>query len=221
MNDIDKKPDYKGIYQYVCAGFNKTRLFYHGPFDETFYTLRVYESAKDIMKHVKCGKQEVLVACLLHDIGKTKLKHSLIIHKGQKREDSHKEWHKHARLGVPIARRFLKKAGHSEDFIDKVCYLIENHDTRDGTKKPVELQVVQDADLIADIGFAGFIRPFLYGTKFKRGVVGTINYIQTAAKRTEEQQLNLKISKIISEDKIKLEERLAKQIAKDTKTDLL
>jgi len=48
MNSIDKNPNYKQIYKFVKDKFNKTTYFKNGPFDETYYTLRVYESAKEI-----------------------------------------------------------------------------------------------------------------------------------------------------------------------------
>src|SRR4030042_821637 len=166
MNSIDKKPNYKKIYKFVKDKFDKTTHFKHGPFDETYYTLRVYESAKEIIEHLNKSvkKEQVLVACILHDIGKIKLKPSKMFSRHDVLENASEEWRKHAKLGVPIAKNFLKQIGHSDEFIKEVCYLIENHDLR-GEKlqvRSLELQMIQDADLIADIGFAGFIRPFLY-----------------------------------------------------------
>ncbi|MBW3018255.1 hypothetical protein KY325_03790, partial [Candidatus Woesearchaeota archaeon] len=65
MNKADKNPNYKKIYSIVKGMFDRTAHFKHGPFDETFFTLRVYESAKEIMRKLKkkCDKQTVLVAC--------------------------------------------------------------------------------------------------------------------------------------------------------------
>jgi hypothetical protein len=50
MNSIDKNPNYKKIYKFVKEKFDRTTHFKHGPFDETYYTLRVYESAKEIIE---------------------------------------------------------------------------------------------------------------------------------------------------------------------------
>lgn len=52
----------------------------------------------------------------------------------------------------------LKDLGHSNEFIEKVCYLIKNHDVHAVIKKTLELKVLQDADYIADTGLIGFAR---------------------------------------------------------------
>ena len=82
MNQIDKKPDYKQIYQIVKKKFNQTNHFYHGPFDETYFSLHVYETAKKLIKlsKKKCQKEQILVAALVHDIGKTKLNDQKVFH---------------------------------------------------------------------------------------------------------------------------------------------
>ncbi len=225
MNQKDKNPDYKHIYQFVCDEYNKTKHFAHGPFDETYFTLRVYETAKDLMKKLKqkVKRQQVLVASLLHDIGKTKLDDARLFGKGGALETAWEEWHRHAKLGVPIARDFLSKLGHSKEFIDEVCCLIEHHDLR-GDKmkdKPLELQVLQDADLLADIGFAGFIRSFLYSGKFARSVLSSIQFLKKEDRTREGQKLNLEISKKIAEKEIKLQKELTDELSKDFESDLL
>ena len=173
MNSIDKNPDYKKIYKFVKDKFDRTTHFKHGPFDETYFTLRVYESAKEIISKLNkdINKEQVLVACILHDIGKIKLKASKMVSSHSPLKTFSEEWHKHPKLSVPIAKKFLKQIRHSDEFIEKVCYLIENHDLRGDKlqKKSLELKIIQDADLIADIGFAGFIRPFLYCGKLFLG----------------------------------------------------
>ncbi|MBU0457387.1 MAG: HD domain-containing protein [Nanoarchaeota archaeon] len=176
MNNTDNNPNYKKIYQIVKDEFLKTELFFSGPFDETYYSLRVHEMVKEIIEQIKdnCKVQQILVAAILHDIGKIKLDVSRLFDSNKKLDTAQDEWNKHPKLGVPIAKEILEKLGHSEEFIDEVCYLIANHDQR-GEKlkiKSLELKILQDADLIADCGFAGFIRPFLYGSKFQRSVIG-------------------------------------------------
>jgi len=226
MNSIDKNPNYKQIYKFVKDKFDRTTHFKHGPFDETYYTLRVYESAKEIIgklnKSVK--KEQVLVACILHDIGKIKLKPSKMFSKHEVLENASEEWHKHAKLSVPIAKKFLKKIGHSDEFIEEVCYLIENHDLR-GDKlqeRSIELQIIQDADLIADIGFAGFIRPFLYCGKFsKQSVISSIEFIKKEDRTEGGDEINLPISKDIAKREMKIQSDLVKEISKEIDSNLL
>lgn len=226
MNSIDENPNYKQIYKFVKDKFNKTTDFKHGPFDETYYTLRVYESAKEIIEKLNKSvkKEQVLVACILHDIGKIKLKSSKMFSRHEILENAFEEWHKHAKLGVPIAKKFLKQIGHSDDFIEEVCYLIGNHDLR-GDKlqeRSLELQIVQDADLIADIGFSGFIRPFLYCGKFsKQSVIGSIEFIKEEDRTDDGDEINLPISKTITKREMKIQSDLVKEISKEIDSDLL
>lgn len=226
MNNIDKKPNYKEIYSFITTQYNKTTHFQHGPYDETYYSLRVYETAKEIMRKLKkkVNKEQVLVASLLHDIGKTKLKASKIFGKNKLLDNAFQEWTKHAQLSVPIAKKFLKQQGHSDEFIKEVCYLIEKHDSRkDKLKnKSIELQILQDADLIADIGVAGFIRPFLFCGKFNtQSIVGAIKYIQKEGIKSKCDEINLTESKIIEKRELKTQTDLIKKTVKDIKSDLL
>ena len=159
----------------------------------------------------------------MHDVGKTKLKSSKLFKKDAIREDILEEWHKHAKLSVPIAKRFLKRQGHSEEFISEVLYLIENHDMR-GEKiknKSLELQILQDADLLADEGFTGFIKPFLYGTKFQRPIIGSIKHMQEKTNRLEKGDINLTISKKLAKEKLRRTRELLKEIGKDIQSDVL
>lgn len=225
MNVIDKKPNYKEVYSFIKERFSKTQLFSYGPFDETFYSMRVYETAKTILKLMNRShkKQQILVACILHDIGKYNLKTSKLVTHNEMKYDSKNEWDKHPKLGVPIAKKLLSELGHSEEFIEQVCYLVEHHDARKGSlkNKPIELQILQDADLVADIGLAGFIRPFLYGTRFKRGVIHTIEFINSQKNHFNMARLNLKESKIIAKERLSQQKELFKQTSVLIKSDLL
>ncbi len=226
MNTKDKKPDYKKIYHFVKKQFDKTNHFRHGPFDETYFTLRVYESTKEIVAKIskKVNQQELLVAALLHDIGKTKLRASKLFGKSGLLKGARREWSRHAKLGVPIANKLLRRLGHSEQFISDVGYLIAHHDLRGAalTKKSLALKIIQDADLIADIGFAGFVRPFLFSGKFnKYSVIGSIEFLQKEDRTDLGKNLNLKISRAIGCREMKIQTALARQMAKDIATDLL
>ena len=226
MNQIDKNPDYKEIYNIVKELFEASEHFYFGPFDETYYSLRVYETSKEIIAllNSEVNVRMVLVAAILHDVGKTTLDTVKVFSPKGKTEEAMKEWKQHSKLSVPIAKRILSEIGHSEEFIAEVCYLIEHHDHRkdEMENKSVELQILQDADLIADCGFAGFIRPFLYGGKFSRKIIDTIKYLQTETNEVEKKgKLNLEVSKEIAKRKVELEKRLIKEISLDLESDLL
>tara|TARA_Y100000310_G_scaffold341885_1_gene442714 strand:+ start:235 stop:909 length:675 start_codon:yes stop_codon:yes gene_type:complete len=224
MDKIDQNPNYKKIYQIVKAKFNQTNYYCHGPFDETYFSLHVYETAKKLiyLSKKKCQKEPILVAALLHDIGKTKLDDEKVFGSflGKK---SVKEWRKHAKFGLPITKKILNQLGHSKEFIEQVCYLIEHHDHRTKEEKTFELKLLQDADLIADWGLAGFIRPFLYGCKFRQSVLGSVDHIKkkSYAVSHEYQQLNLNISKRLGKQKLSLQKKLYQEIIEDSKSGLL
>lgn len=226
----DKNPDYKKIYSFVCDKFNNTKFFCHGPFDETYFTLRVYETAKDIIKFINTSvktpikTEQVLVAALLHDVGKIKLRPRKIFKKDGIKKNFRKEWIRHPKLSVPIAKKYLKEENYSEQFIEEVCYLIQNHDQRADKmdSRTIELEILQDADLIADCGFAGFMRPFLFGGKFKRSMSHTINYIKNETNRVDKgNMLNLQISKDLAKEEMQIQNNLISELSKDFDSDLL
>jgi HD superfamily phosphodiesterase len=228
MNRIDKKPDYRKLYKLVRSSFEKTEYFQHGPFDETFYTLRVYESAKEIMSKLKgkCNGQQVLAAAILHDVGKTKMDTSKVFTATDAlySEFAREEWCRHAKLSVPIAKNILKNEGHSDEFIEEICYLIEHHDWRGDRMidRTLELKILQDADLIADCGIADFIRPFMFGGKFKRSIITSLKFIADETNRVDKKgMLNLEVSRMIARKKMKLRKELVCLMNKEIKSDLL
>lgn len=217
MNEADKSPNYKKLYDIACKYFKKTSHFSSGPGDETFFTLRVFESARELIKLLpqSAKKEKILCAALLHDIGKSKFKIKKIIRKNIPDENGWEEWHRHPKLSAKMAKPILKKLGHSQRFIDEVCHLIENHDKRDNYdgEKSIELQILQDADFIADTGMAGFIRPFLWSGKFKRPILEQMEYMKSNENsRLNLSKLNLEISKKIIKENAILEKSLKSQI---------
>ena len=224
FNPKDEKPDYKTIYGEVVKLFKKTTYFHHGPFDETYYTLRVYETCKKIIKELQkkeIRKNIVFTAAILHDVGKIKLKTSKMFGKEGFKQGAHYEWYKHANYSVEIAERILEKHGHSKHFISEVSFLIQNHDRRKHKikNKTLELQVLQDADLISDCGFSGFIRPFLFSGMFNQSIINSIKYVGGEDRIGD--NLNLVVSKQIAKKEMKLQRDLAKKMLKHIKSDIL
>jgi len=228
MNNLDISPNYKKLYEIVRKKYQKNIHFSYGNFDETYFSLRVYETAKIIIeeikkenKNIKIKEQQILVASILHDIGKIKLNTKRIFDKNGIKENFKKEWYKHPKLSVLIAKKILKKEGYSEDFINEVLYLIENHAERELKNKSLELEIIQDADIISDIGFAGFIRAFLYAGRFKRSVIDSINFLENKYKTLNEECINLKISKNIAKKEMEIQKNLTEEIFKEIDSDLL
>lgn len=225
MNKADKHPDYRKMYSIVKKLFLKTKHFCHGPYDETFYSVMVYETAKKLVKYFsKCHKNEILVASILHDAGKIKLNSGKLFTNCKVLGSAHKEWYRHPALGVPIAEKIMRDLGHSPEFIKRVSFLIANHARRGNQMKhkPLDLQIFQDADLLADWGFVGFIRPFLYTGKFShQSIFGAIDFSLHGWDPDKYTGLiNLDVSRKIAKKRLKLQDRLLKQLCEEVKSDL-
>jgi len=225
MNNIDKNPDYKKMYSFVCDLFKASGHFYYGPHDETYYSLKVFETSKELIKKIdeKVNVPLILVASILHDVGKAKLDFSKVYLSEKKMPTAMEEWNRHPALGVPVAKDFLKTLGHSDEFIKDVCFLVEFHAARKSDmKKSLELQLLQDADLIADMGLPGFIRPFLFSGKFKRSVIDSIRHIKKDILNERRiDMLNLDVSKDIFIEKSDFEKELFEIMLKDLDSELL
>lgn len=217
MLDQNKKPDYKELYGIVKDLFEKVDFLSYGPFDETYYTLRVFNVAEKIIDRLEeeCDKEAVLVAVLLHDVGKIKLNFDKVFKDGEFLGSFSEEWRKHSQISVEFAEEILTDLNYPKEFIQKVLYLIEKHDLRGDKMKEraVELKVLQDADLIADLGMAGFIRPFLYGAKFKRSVINSIAFIKTEDRTAGGTKLSLDLSKKIAKEEMETQRRLVGEIS--------
>lgn len=216
-------PDYKKLYEIVCDLYSDTDHFYYGQWDETFYTLRVFETCKQLIKKIRSNIDEeiVLTAALFHDVGKTKL---------DTEEKIKEEWDEHPTYGAEIARKILRDQGFDNDFIEKVAYLVKHHVDRPNKVQMVrthELKILQDADLLADMGIASFIRPFLYSGKNKRKTINNVNYIKSARAKdgsiSKENlyRLNLKTSKRMAVKLIKESDKLNAKIYKLTESELI
>ncbi len=224
FNSVDKNPNYKQLYKKVASLFAKTNAFSHGPFDESYYTLRVYETSRKIIKKLKSAdvrENVILTAAILHDVGKVKLRVSKLFDKNGFKHGAHYEWYKHANYSVEIATEILKKQGHSDYFIKEVSFLIKNHDRRKHKikNKTLELEVLQDADLVSDCGFSGFIRPFLFSGMFNQSIINSIKYVGGEDRIGD--NLNLDVSKEISKKEMKLQRDLSKKILYGLRSELL
>lgn len=216
-------PDFKKLYEIVCDLYSNSDHFYYGQWDETFYTLRVFEMCKEIIRksHLAVNEDVILTAALFHDIGKIKL---------DTEEKIRKEWDDHPLYGAEIAREILTEQGFDTSFIDQVVDLVKHHNNRPGKVEMIrtdELKVLQDADLLADMGIASFVRPFLFSGKNKRKTLENINYIKSESRsdggisKENLYRLNLNVSKKIAKKLMREADKLNKKIFKMTESELI
>lgn len=87
------------------------------------------------------------VAIILHDIGWYSIDEEDIFKKGFQSENFMQSdvRYLHESEGVRLAKPLLKDLGHDDEFIEKVCTIIDGHDTR-GFAKSLEDEIVRDAD---------------------------------------------------------------------------
>lgn len=99
----------------------------------------------------------VRVSILLHDTGWGRVDESRIISEGFSGD-----WrraairYEHERQGCVIAREVLPPLGYDDGFVDRVCEIIDGHDTRPDAKS-LEDELVRDADRLwrfAPVGIA-------------------------------------------------------------------
>ncbi|MDD4353846.1 MAG: HD domain-containing protein [Candidatus Nanoarchaeia archaeon] len=209
MNELDKNPNYKILWNEAKKLFKESGFFSYGCYDETFCTIRVFETAKEIMKILKnknFNEQVVLVASIFHDVGKAKININKVFNKnGEDKKGADAEWGKHSILSPIIARKILKKYKYSDEFIEKVCYLIKNHDNKNLKNKTLELKILQDADLVGDSGIVDIARNFANGGQFKRSILDNIKRIKKfGILRYGDYNINLDESKKLIKEKNEL-----------------
>lgn len=227
MENNNQSQNYSQIYQTIKKLFQQSPYLSSGHLDETYYTLRVFIEAENLIKILsqnscKCEEHLVLVSSLFHDVGKS----DLPMFKGETDNFSTKneDWSTHPKKGVPIVKKVLNNLNFRKDFIEKVCFLVANHDKRLDFKgkKSIELKILQDADLLADIGMPGFIRPLLYAGQKKISTIETIAYLQKDKGQLDElNKLNLEISKDIAVKKLQRQKELSLELKETIKTNLI
>ncbi|PIB27565.1 HD domain-containing protein [Maribacter sp. 4G9] len=95
----------------------------------------------------EADRDVVGAAIILHDIGWYSIDEEDIFKKGFQSKNFMKSdvRYLHESEGVKLGTEVLKKLGYADEFIEKVCYIIDGHDTRDEARS-LEDKIVRDAD---------------------------------------------------------------------------
>ena len=107
--------------------------------------------------HPRADRELVLVAAALHDTGWAHVDESRIISEGFQGD-----WrtaairYEHEAEGCAVARRVLPDLGYDEDFTDRVCEIIDGHDTRP-VAYSLEDALVRDSDRLWRFDRAGIM----------------------------------------------------------------
>ena len=190
------------------------------------FLLEFLKLLKYLLKKIEeeVNSEAILLAAILHDVGKTNIRIDNTLFGDNKNEESRKKWFEvwknHAKESVPIAKDILEHFSISQDQIEKVLFLVENHDNHSLKEMSLELKILQDADLIADIGLSGFVRGFLYAGRYKNQTIDQIKYNATHY-RFKIKDLNLDISKEIAEKELILQKDLNQKMSSLIDSELL
>lgn len=110
---------------------------------------RVFRTAKSIASVMEVNETVVKLAALLHDIADSKF------HDGDEN------------IGPETARKFLVEQAVNAKVIDEVLFIVKHISFKNSFSfdkpKPIEFQIVQDADRLDAIGAIGIARAFSYG----------------------------------------------------------
>jgi len=152
------------------------------------HTLRVYRLAEHIGKVEQGNLEIVLLAALLHDIGR----HHQDISNGKVC---------HAKKGAEMAREILTKENLPEEKIEQIYHCISSHRFRDNNKpRTLEAKVVFDADKLDAIGAVGVGRAFLFagevGAKLHNPDVDIANTEAYTKEDTAYREFMVKLRKI-------------------------
>ena len=159
-----------------------------------FYHLdRVRDNAMRIAKEIKCDKEVLEAAALLHDSG----------YRNNEHDDKN-----HHLYGIEIAKKWLPKIGFPKEKISDVLEVIRLHDNfhwdENGEKTDhLETKIIQDADRIDAIGAIGVTRiTYYFGEK------GYPIYTDKPAPKTKKIWLNHDLLNQIERDPMKKYENL-------------
>lgn len=113
-----------------------------------FHIERVWKLSRHLAGKIPCNHMVVELAALLHDIADAKF------HEGNEE------------IGPETATKFLEEEGAAPEIIEQVVYIIRNisfKNRHEVAARPIELQIVQDADRLDAIGAIGIARTFNFG----------------------------------------------------------
>ena len=81
--------------------------------------LDVWQHTLEVLKNLDTKDLELNIAALLHDIGKP----------FSYQDEEVRHFHGHAEISCKMTQQILKRLGYDEEFIKRVSYLVETHDT--------------------------------------------------------------------------------------------
>ncbi len=149
------------------------------------HVVRVFELADRIGRKEKADMEILLVAAILHDVGR------MISEE------------KHALASAKLSRDLLKDLGFEEKKIEKIVHCILAHSFSSGIlPETLEAKILSDADKLDAIGAIGVARVFMYSGEKGRSIEDSIKHFKEKILKLKE-MLYTKEAKRIGEGRDK------------------
>ena len=119
LNEENTVEAINGNLEYITAEIPEIKNMIGFEHKHPHHHLDVWEYTLAVIQNLNTKDVELNMAALLHDIGKP--------FSYQEKEVRH--FHGHPEVSYKMAKEILTRLGYEEDFIKKVTYLVETHDT--------------------------------------------------------------------------------------------
>jgi len=151
--------------------------------DWQYHMLPMIENALQLARIYKINRDIVELAALLHDIGRA-----------EKGDDA-----EHHIVGVPIAKKILKKFNYDQKIINKIEHCIESHRSLRGPKpRTILAKIIANADAMAHFDVLPVL---IYYRGKKHNFEETIKWVRKKIERNWRKKITLPKAKKLIEKK--------------------
>ena len=167
-----KQSEEKIIFEIIPELVSEKGFLQNNPwhiYDVWGHTKKVFENAKP--------HKEIRLALLLHDIGKP--------HSYQDDENGIRHFKGHSQKSAEMSEKILKRLGYAEYEINKICFLISNHD------KAIELEEIdkQNIEIIKKLLYIQYCDASGYNPEYIKQVYNKLDKISSYIKLYEQNNL--------------------------------
>lgn len=119
LTSADVSKSIKENFEYIVDCIPEIKNMIGFEHKHPHHHLDVWQHTLEVLKQLKSRDLELNMAALLHDIGKP----------FSYQDEEVRHFHGHPEVSCKMAQQILARLGYHEDFIKRVSYLIETHDT--------------------------------------------------------------------------------------------
>ena len=149
------------------------------PQNNPWHIYDVWNHTKNVVQNSKVDK-ELRLVLLLHDIGKP--------HSYQDDENGIRHFRGHSQKSAEISKTILQRLGYTPEQINKMCFLIENHD------KTIQTEVINKDNIktYKKLLYIQYCDASGYNPEYIQGVYDRLDIISSYLKEYENKNVNIK-----------------------------